>query len=329
MFKKIHLLILLMSLACSLNTLAWAASSPTIIADYHSIFIPGFDSQDNLQIAIRMYRINNTAYFLLVNPNTFSTQTLAATELKFRKSFSVGNESGYFTAQELQNTPYIKSLARYTSSSYILQNYGLIEAEYPVKGMLLTIDMCPSSKPFEEDFFKSLLALADQTQRPIPIAISMSGLWMIKHPSEFQWLINKKIQNKLAITWVNHSFSHIYYPDLPLEHNFMLARPTDFENEVLETEKILLQNNQLPSVFFRFPGLVSNKILVLKLRELGLIPIGSNAWLAKNEEPSNGSIILVHGNSNEHQGIVAVMPLLYDFNIPWLPLTEAFDYKNS
>lgn len=317
-----------MSLMCSLTSVAPAANSPTI-TDYHSVFIPCFDQQNNLQIAIRMYRANNIPYFLLVNPNTFSTQTLAATELEFRKTASEPNESGYFTAHELKNTLYIKSLARYTSPSYALQNYGLIEAEYPRKGMFLTIDMCPSSKAFEESFFKSLLELAEQTHQPIPMAISISGLWIIKHSYEFQWLINQKIQNKLAITWVNHSFSHNYYPDLPLEHNFMLARPTDFENEIFETEKLLLKKNQLPSVFFRFPGLISNKALVLRLRELGLIPLGSNAWLAKNEEPSDGSIILVHGNSNEHQGIIAVMPLLYNVSPPWLPLTEALDKTAS
>ena len=317
MFTKRYLYIFI-CLSFLLSGVASGAASPAIM-NYHSVFIPCFDQKDNLQIAIRMYHSNNTAHFLLVNPNTLSTQTLATTELKFRSDSP---------ARELQNTPYIKSLARYTAPSYTLQNYGLIEAEYPVKGMFLTIDMCPSSKPFEGNFFNSLLELADQTHHPIPIAISISGLWMIQHPYEFQWLINKT-QNKLAITWINHSFSHIYYPDLPLEHNFMLARPTDFENEILETEKLLLQRNQLPSVFFRFPGLVSNKTLVLKLRELGLIPVGSNAWLAKNEEPSNGSIILVHGNSNEHQGITAIMPLLYDFSLPWLPLTEALDYAHD
>jgi len=318
MFTKpyLHIFIYLLSF---LTSVASGANSP-IVMNYHSVFIPCFDQQDNMQIATRMYYSNNVAYFLLVNPNTLSTQTLAASELKFRS---------YFTARELQNTPYIKSLARYTSPSYTLQNYGLIEAEYPAKGMFLTIDMCPSSKPFEENFFKFLVELASQTGHPTPIAISISGLWILQHPFEFQWLINKKIQNKLAITWVNHSFSHTNYSDLPLEHNFMLARPGDFENEILETEKLLLQNNQLPSVFFRFPGLVSNKTLILKLRELGLIPIGSNAWLAKNEEPSNGSIILVHGNSNEHQGIVAIMPLLYNVSLSWLPLTEALDYTNG
>lgn len=306
-----------------------SGANPPIIMDYHSVFIPCLDQQDHLQIAIRMYHINNNAYFLLVNPNTLNTQTLPVTNLKFRKTASTENQAGYFTAHELQGTPYIKSLARYTSPSYILKNYGLVEAEYSVKGMFLTIDMCPSNKSFEENFFKSLVELAEQKHHPIPIAISISGLWMIKHPSEFQWLINQKIQNKLAITWINHSFSHIHYPDLPGEHNFMLARPGEFENEVLENEKLLLQNNQLPSVFFRFPGLFSNKNLVLKLRQLGLIPVGTNAWLAENEEASDGSIILVHGNSNEPQGIVAVMPLLYNVSLSWLPLTEALDYAND
>ncbi len=51
--------------------------------------------------------------------------------------------------------------------------------------------------------------------------------------------------------------------------------------EVLEVGKILVSNNIAPSPFFRFPGLISDQTLIEKLEYLGLIPLGSDAWLAK------------------------------------------------
>jgi hypothetical protein len=40
-----------------------------------------------------------------------------------------------------------------------------------------------------------------------------------------------------------------------------------------------------------------------KITAYGLIPVGSDAWLAKNQKPQNGSIVLVHANGNEPYGI--------------------------
>ena len=94
---------------------------------------------------------------------------------------------------------------------------------------------------------------------------------------------------------------------------------------------LLLDSDLLPSPFFRFPGLVSNQRLIEVLRDLHLIPIGSNAWLAKGERPQPGSVILVHANGNEPEGI----RLLHAFlagqreafrrgDVMLLPLREAF-----
>jgi len=68
---------------------------------------------------------------------------------------------------------------------------------------------------------------------------------------------------------------------------------------------------------------VASKELSLKLRGLGLIPVGSDAWLAKGEAAKAGSMILVHGNSNEHAGIQDVIPLLQQQNLNLLPLAES------
>jgi len=54
-----------------------------------------------------------------------------------------------------------------------------------------------------------------------------------------------------------------------------------------------------------------------------LIPVGSNAWLAKGEEPKDGSIILVHGNSNEHSGIEKAMVLLEQHRFKFFSLANA------
>jgi len=61
-----------------------------------------------------------------------------------------------------------------------------------------------------------------------------------------------------------------------------------------------------------------------KLQQLSLIPIGSDAWLAKGEQPRPGSFVLVHGNGNEPAGIARVMPLLREGGLRLLPLREAF-----
>jgi len=79
---------------------------------------------------------------------------------------------------------------------------------------------------------------------------------------------------------------------------------------VLKTEAAMIENGLLPSVFFRFPGLVSDAALVRRVVSYGLIPVGSDAWLAKGQAPSSGSIVLVHGNGNEPIGIEKFLDLV-------------------
>ena len=79
---------------------------------------------------------------------------------------------------------------------------------------------------------------------------------------------------------------------------------------MLATERELLERGLLPSVFFRFPGLVSSRALVETVVSLGLVPLGSDAWLAKGQQPGDGSIVLVHGNSNEPLGVTRFIELL-------------------
>jgi len=90
----------------------------------------------------------------------------------------------------------------------------------------------------------------------------------------------------------------------------MLEPGTRLDEEILNTEAALLERGLAPSVFFRFPGLVSEEKLVRDVSAYGLIIVGSDAWLGKGQWPRNGSIVLVHANGNEPIGVRRFLRLL-------------------
>jgi hypothetical protein len=188
--------------------------------------------------------------------------------------------------------------------------------------------MCPSRRPFEKGFFIAVADLSRQSGRGTPVAIAITGNWLENHRDDLGWIMQQIKDGKLAVTWVNHSSTHPYDTGAPLERNFLLSPGIDFEREVLTTERLLLEKGLLPSPFFRFPGLVADGKLIRSLRELALIPIGSDAWLAKGETPRRGGFILVHGNGNEPQGIRKALQFLQKpGKVKLLPLNEAFSLQ--
>ena len=121
------------------------------------------------------------------------------------------------------------------------------------------------------------------------------------------WPREQIAAGKLAITWVNHSFTHFYDPDAPLE-NFLLRPGTYFVNEAPAPGTAPSSNRACcphPSSVFRVSSPTGP--LIEQLRLLSLIPVGADAWLAKGETPQPGSIILVHANGNEPEGVRRLM----------------------
>lgn len=165
----------------------------------------------------------------------------------------------------------------------------------------ITIDLCPSSKPYEAKLFKALEALR------VPIAVAISGGWIKEHPAELAEI--KKLN--LNITWVNHSFTH------PVENDFLNNPKVDLKREVLANIELMKKNGLAPSKYFRFPGLRHNQARLKQLSALGYINLDANAWLDKGEKIKNGSIVLIHGNGNEQPGIV-------DGFIAWLKQNKKY-----
>ncbi len=304
-----------------LGSCAFASDYSNKIENYQKIFIPVYTQGNKIKVAIRSwYNDTNELMYILVDPYSLKTSITPVTDLASYNKTEVQKE----TIQKLQNTPYFKALEQYTRCNTMQrENCGATRSEIAkLDGVFLTIDMCPSSKNYEKDFFLKLVTLSDKLQKPIPISLCISGLWVVKHEDELLWLKKQQDLGKLQITWVNHSFSHPYYKDKPIENNFLLSNQQNFEDEVLQAEKIMLKYNITPSIFFRFPGLVSNNTLLSKLKSLGLIPLGSNAWLAKGERVTPKAFILVHGNGNEPAGIKLILPIID--NLKLLPIQSAF-----
>ena len=162
------------------------------------------------------------------------------------------------------------------------------------QGIVISIDLCQSHKPYEKKLFRALEDLGRKQGKPVPIAVSIAGGWIKKHQGELAEL--KKMY--LNITWVNHSYTH------PIENDFLNAPNVDFRHEVLANIDLMKQNGLTPSKYFRFPGLRHNALRLKQLHDLGYTNFDADAWLAKGQKIKAGSIILIHGNGNEVPGVV-------------------------
>lgn len=248
--------------------------------------------------------IDGKGLFLTVDPSTL------ATRLEHERCWSCTETDD--TAQK--DTRFLRAIHTngrpVGAEPQVQANAGLSHGAG--NGSFITGDLCPSRKPLDRDFLAMLAGLGPRT----PVALAITGLWMTKHGADFQWLREQASSAALDITWVNHSYHHPYVPGRPRETNFLLTPGVDIEAEILDTEKLLVANGETPSVFFRFPGLVSNFGLVEAVRSYHLVVLGADGWLALGRPLRPGAILLVHPNGNEPQGLARFSHLLESGQLP-------------
>lgn len=258
----------------------------------------------NSYIALRSFSRAGRPYYLVVNTRDLFTRIVA------RDSGRCGRASLAEMRREFQADPYITALDSAERRSTLVQDAGLTHGSVRQKGIDLTADLCPSKLPLDRQFFAELIDQFMPEEKPIPIALSVTGNWMNGHQEDLRWLIGLAKKGDLAITWINHSYNHRWYDSVPVQENFLLQKGTNLDLEVLKTERKMIEYGITPSVFFRFPGLVSDSLVFAKITAYGLIPVGTDAWLAKNQLPKDGSIVLVHANGNEPYGIKRFFKLI-------------------
>lgn len=263
----------------------FASTAHAGVTNYTPVFLdcsrPGAEA---VIVAIRQFQQDGESRSLVVEANSLATKIVKTAELS----------CGSMDSARFSTTYYAQIRNRAGETRNLLANSGIRRFERPE--VTLTVDMCPSSKGYESRFYDWVKS----TKTPIGVALTAG--WGLRHAAEFNNL--KAMARDFGnITWINHSYHHAYRKGVPNDRNFLLITGTNIENEVLGNEIFMIESGLTPSVYFRFPGLISSRAIVEKLASWGLIPVGSDAWLAKGETPRAGSMILIHGNGNEPAGV--------------------------
>ncbi|HMD68979.1 MAG TPA: hypothetical protein VKF42_08900 [Chitinivibrionales bacterium] len=248
-------------------------------------------------MAMRSFARSGRRFLLTVDLSTLATRVVD------RDSVTCEHATLSSLRKRYGLTPYVLALDSAERRSALELDAGIVHGLSRENGIDLTADLCPSKLPLARKFFTDLLDRFLPEEKPVPIALAVTGNWMYDHQEDLRWLKALQDSGELNITWINHSYNHRWADSLPIAKNFLEIKGTNLDVEVLKTERKMLEYGITPSVFFRFPGLVSDSMLFVKITAYGLIPVGSDAWLAKNQSPHNGSIVLVHANGNEPYGI--------------------------
>ena len=264
------------------------------VADYASVLKACRAADGREAIAIRTMTVAGTPILLLADPEKLSTRLERAACWTCREA----------TEDALADTRMLRAVAQSAEAPGLtrrgfLQNAGLTHGA--AAGAFVTGDLCPSRRPLDRPFFDKLAAQGPHT----PVALSISGLWLLHHFQDYRWLLDRQAAGALDILWVDHTYHHPYRRGLPNDRNFLLTKGVDVDAEILDTERLLVANGQTPSLFFRFPGLISSAPLMQAVSRHHLIALGADAWLALGQRPGLGSIILVHPNGNEETGLAA------------------------
>ncbi|MGZ3927255.1 MAG: polysaccharide deacetylase family protein [Mucilaginibacter sp.] len=317
--------LLLTLLACTTALAARAQQNFLNITNYQ-VYYGWAHNYPQDWIILRRFENNGRDYFLMVNPQTLQTKVNESSFYQV-KTMTLDETLAFFN-----KAPYARALSNAEKQSVSLQDAGIERGLPSETGISLTADLCPSHHPLDRRIFTTMIAEFKKVEKPAPIALSVSGLWMLKHEQDILWLKKLTDAGDIRVTWINHSYNHRVSKSAPLKENFLLEPGTDLNYEVLATEQLMLKNGLVPSAFFRFPGLVSDQQLVYRITDFGLIPIGSDAWLAKGQQPQAGSIVLIHGNGNEPLGVTDFIKLLHSktrqiASRQWLlyDLTESVD----
>ncbi len=288
--------------------------SPAAVGDYQPVLKACVAADGRKAVAIREMTVAGLKVDLLADPEALTTR------LERAACWTCGE----MTEAELKSTRMGRAISESAEAPGLvhrgfLQNAGLTHGA--AAGDFLTGDLCPSRRPLDRAFFTRL-----ETAGPhATVALSVSGLWLIHHFGDFRWLIDQRNSGALDILWVDHTYHHPYLAGLPLAANFLLKKGVDPEAEILDTERLLVANGETPSLFFRFPGLVSSDPLMQAVSRFHLVTLGADAWLAMGQQPEKGSIVLVHPNGNEPNGLALFARDLTRGTIaaPLEPLTAA------
>jgi hypothetical protein len=237
--------------------------SVATVGDYRPVLKACVAADGRKAVAIREMTIAGQKVALLADPEALTTRLERAACWTCREA-----SEGELNATRMGRAISESAEAPGLIHRGFLQNAGLTHGAGP--GDFVTGDLCPSKRPLDRAFFARLEAASPHAS----VALSISGVWLIHHFDDFRWLVDQRNAGALDILWVDHTYHHPYHRKLPDDANFLLSKGVDPEEEILDTERLLIANGETPSLFFRFPGLVSSDPLMQAVSRFHLVTLG-------------------------------------------------------
>jgi len=116
-------------------------------------------------IGLRNFEQGSRRWHLAVDPTTLKTSVL--------------EDRGATPIDWSQVTgPYSRARLASEQHDSALQDTGVTHLLPSEAGIALTVDLCPSSKRFDFRITEALLKDVEPVERPVPIALSVSGVWI-------------------------------------------------------------------------------------------------------------------------------------------------------
>ena len=150
-------------------------------------------------LVIRKFEQFGQSFYIAVDLEDLETQIIPSDKIVVRSSDWLQVLNDY------KNTAYVKEIKRAKIQSFSLQNSGIIHGFPKEKGITLTIDLCPSLKPLDRIIFTSLVSEFQNIEKPVPLALSITGQFMLTHPKDLSWLMDLVRSGDISITWINHT----------------------------------------------------------------------------------------------------------------------------
>ena len=175
------------------------ASEPGAVGDYQPVLKSCVSGDGRKAVAIREMTVSGLKLDLLADPEALTTR------LERAACWTCSEMS----EPELKSTRMGRAISELAEASGLihrgfLQNAGLTHGA--ATGDFLTGDLCPSKRPLDRAFFTRLEAASPHA----PIALSVSGLWLIHHSADFRWLLDQRNSGALDLLWVDHTYHHPY-----------------------------------------------------------------------------------------------------------------------
>jgi len=184
------------------------------IQGYKVYFADGtFNSKKIL--VVRKFEQSGQLFYIGVVPDNLETQIIPSCQI----SVTTLNWQQIFL--KYSNTAYVRAIEAAQVQSFSLENSGIVHGFPKEQGVALTIDLCPSHKPLDRIIFTSLITEFAKTEMPVPVALSITGRFMLTHPEDVLWIKNLVASHKISVIWINHTYHHHFNPKVPLTDNFL------------------------------------------------------------------------------------------------------------